>query len=90
MSTSTTSTPNRGDDVFGLWDRTSQPGPIHLDHQRLAFDAECEAAAVTDLSEPAGQDLCREDAQPHVLDSKLSVRELTVVGHAHTRDLTSP
>src|SRR6202034_2662246 len=49
--------PRRGDNVFGLRNRTSEPRPIHLDQQLLPFDAERETSAVADLTETARQDL---------------------------------
>src|ERR1700684_4371599 len=65
--------PRRGDNVFGLRNRTFESRPIDLDQQLLPFDAEREASAVADPTETAGQDLGGEEAQPHVFDSKLSV-----------------
>ncbi len=75
--------PHCGDDVFGLGNRTAQPGPVYLDEKPLAFDAESKATAITDLPEPAGEHLVREDPKPHVLDSKLWIVEVAVGGDAH-------
>src|SRR6201996_7126293 len=55
--------PQGGGDVFGLWHRAAQPGPVDLDEKPLAFDPECETAAVADLTETAGQHLGGEDTQ---------------------------
>src|SRR5271170_1671067 len=82
--------PQSAGDLFGLRNRTPQPGPVYLDEKPLAFNAESKAAAVTDLPEPAGQYLRREHAHPHVLDRKLLVRDMAVGGDAHIGDHNWP
>src|SRR5580693_3483817 len=60
--------PKGGDDIFGLRDRTTQPGPVYLDEKPRTFNAEGEATAVSRLPEPAGQHLCPKDPNPQVFD----------------------
>jgi hypothetical protein len=82
--------PQAGHDVFGLRNRTAAPRPVYLDQKQLTFDPESKAPAVTDLPEPAGEHLVRENSQPDVLDSKLWLRGIAIAAGAHTGDRTGP
>lgn len=63
----------RGYNILRLRNEAFQARPVHLDQQILALDAERETSPVPNLPEAAGQDFGREDTQPHVLDSELSL-----------------
>lgn len=64
--------------VFHLGNRAAQPGPVHLDHEHLAFDVERKTASVADLTEPAGV-----NTGGDVLDSKPLTVCVTVSKKGH-------